>query len=77
MAPVLKRLYDQMPDPKYVVAVGGCAVSGGPFKKSDHVVNGVDKILPVDAVSYTHLPPVAYPCFLQNRSPAEVFVRHE
>ena len=38
MAPVLKRLYDQMPDPKYVVAVGGCAVSGGPFKKSYHVV---------------------------------------
>ena len=48
MAPVLKRLYDQMPDPKYVIAVGGCAVSGGPFKKSYHVVNGVDKILPVD-----------------------------
>ena len=43
MAPVLKRLYDQMADPKYVVAVGGCAVSGGPFKKSYHVVNGVDK----------------------------------
>ena len=42
MAPVLKRLYDQMADPKYVVAVGGCAVSGGPFKKSYHVVNGVD-----------------------------------
>ena len=37
-----------MVDPKYVVAVGGCAVSGGPFKKSYHVVNGVDKILPVD-----------------------------
>ena len=34
--------------PKYVVAVGGCAVSGGPFKKSYHVVNGLDKILPVD-----------------------------
>lgn len=48
MAPVLKRLYDQMPDPKYVVAVGGCAVSGGPFTKSYHVVNGVDTILPVD-----------------------------
>ena len=48
MAPVLKRLYDQMADPKYVVAVGGCAISGGPFKKSDHVLNGVDKILPVD-----------------------------
>lgn len=48
MAPVLKRLYDQMADPKYVVAVGGCAISGGPFKHSYHVVNGVDKILPVD-----------------------------
>lgn len=48
MAPVLKRLYDQMADPKYVVAVGGCAISGGPFKRSYHVVNGVDKILPVD-----------------------------
>ncbi|MBE6301912.1 MAG: NADH-quinone oxidoreductase subunit B [Parabacteroides distasonis] len=48
MAPVLKRLYDQMADPKYVVAVGGCAISGGPFKKSYHVLNGVDKILPVD-----------------------------
>ena len=48
MAPVLKRLYDQMADPKYVVAVGGCAISGGPFKKSYHVLNGVDRILPVD-----------------------------
>ena len=44
MAPVLKRLYDQMADPKYVIAVGGCAISGGPFKKSYHVLNGVDKI---------------------------------
>ena len=48
MAPVLKRLYDQMAEPKYVVAVGGCAISGGPFKGSYHVVKGVDKILPVD-----------------------------
>ena len=48
MAPVLKRLYDQMADPKYVIAVVGCAISGGPFKKSYHVLNGVDKILPVD-----------------------------
>lgn len=48
MAPVLKRLYDQMAEPKYVVAVGGCAISGGPFIGSYHVVNGVDKILPVD-----------------------------
>lgn len=48
MAPVLRRLYDQMADPKYVVAVGGCAISGGPFKKSYHVVDGIDKIVPVD-----------------------------
>jgi NADH-quinone oxidoreductase subunit B len=48
MAPVLKRLYDQMADPKYVIAIGACAVSGGPFKKSYHVVTGVDKRLPVD-----------------------------
>lgn len=48
MAPVLKRLYDQMADPKYVIAVGGCTISGGPFRKSYHVVNGIDKIIPVD-----------------------------
>ncbi len=48
MAPVLKRLYDQMADPKYVVAVGGCTISGGPFTRSYHVVNGIDKIIPVD-----------------------------
>lgn len=48
MAPVLKRLYDQMADPKYVVAIGGCSVSGGPFRKSYHVVQGVDQIIPVD-----------------------------
>ena len=48
MAPVLKRLYDEMADHKYVVAIGGCACAGGPFVKSYHVLNGVDKILPVD-----------------------------
>ena len=48
MAPVLKRLYDQMAEPKYVVAVGGCAISGGPFKSSYHVVKGIGEIVPVD-----------------------------
>lgn len=48
MAPVLKRLYDQMSEPKYVVAMGSCAISGGPFCNSYHVVNGVEKVLPVD-----------------------------
>ena len=48
MAPVLKRLYDQMAEPKYVVAVGGCAISGGPFKSSYCVVRGINEIIPVD-----------------------------
>ncbi|NVO10014.1 MAG: NADH-quinone oxidoreductase subunit B [Bacteroidales bacterium] len=48
MAPVLKRLYDQMPDPKYVIAMGACAISGGPFVNSYSIVKGVDKIIPVD-----------------------------
>ena len=48
MAPVLKRLYDQMAEPKYVMAFGSCAIGGGPFKSSYHTVMGVDKIIPVD-----------------------------
>ena len=48
MAPVLKRLYDQMADPKYVIAMGACAISGGPFKSSYHVVRGISEIVPVD-----------------------------
>lgn len=48
MASVVRRLYDQLAEPKYVIACGGCAISGGPFKNSYHVVKGVEEIIPVD-----------------------------
>ena len=49
MAPVLRRLYDQMPDPKYVIAMGACATSGGPFFYNTYsVVKGADHVIPVD-----------------------------
>ena len=48
MIPVIVRLYNQMPEPKYVLAMGSCASGGGPFKEGYNVVSGVDKFLPVD-----------------------------
>ena len=48
MLPAIVRLYNQMPEPKYVLAMGACASSGGPFKEGYNVVAGIDKYLPVD-----------------------------
>jgi NADH-quinone oxidoreductase subunit B len=48
MVPQIVRLYNQMPEPKYVLAMGACASGGGPFKEGYNVVSGIDKFVPVD-----------------------------
>ena len=48
MVPQIVRLYNQMPEPKYVLAMGACASGGGPFKEGYNVVSGIDKFIPVD-----------------------------
>ncbi|MCC7153119.1 MAG: NADH-quinone oxidoreductase subunit B [Bryobacterales bacterium] len=55
MAPVLKRIYDQMPEPKWVMAMGACSSAGGPFNTYS-VLQGVDRVVPVD-VYVTGCPP--------------------
>jgi NADH-quinone oxidoreductase subunit B len=52
MAPQVVRLYNQMAEPKYVIAMGACAISGGPFKQGYNVLKGIDRYLPVDV----HIP---------------------
>src|SRR5271170_3761737 len=52
MAPQVVRLYNQMPEPKYCIAMGACAISGGPFKDGYNVLKGVDRYIPVDV----HIP---------------------
>lgn len=48
MAPMVVRLYNQMPEPKYVIAMGVCAISGGPFRDGYNVLKGIDRYIPVD-----------------------------
>lgn len=48
MVPAFRRLYDQLAEPKYVIACGSCAISGGPFRNSYHVARGIEDIVPVD-----------------------------
>ena len=52
MAPQVVRLYNQMPEPKYCIAMGACAISGGPFKDGYNVLKGIDRYIPVDV----HIP---------------------
>jgi NADH-quinone oxidoreductase subunit B len=52
MAPQIVRLFNQMPEPKYVIAMGACAISGGPFKQGYNVLKGIDRYIPVDV----HIP---------------------
>ena len=48
MVPTIVRLYNQMPEPRYVLSMGACANGGGPFKEGYNVVDGIDKFIPVD-----------------------------
>jgi NADH-quinone oxidoreductase subunit B len=75
MVPQIVRLYNQMPEPKYVISMGACANGGGPFKEGYNVVSGIDKFIPVD-VYITGCPPTPQALLnglitLQNKIEAE------
>ena len=55
MAPALRKVYDQMSDPKYVISMGSCANGGGYYHYSYSVVRGCDRIVPVDILSLIHI----------------------
>ena len=61
MAPRLRMVYDQMPDPKYVIAMGACAITGGLYVDSYNVLPGVDGIIPVDVYVLMYMCQVVLP----------------